>query len=94
MGKNTWDLIKNDKSFNVRIFRRGLTALIVSLLLSVLFILFIAKIYLQEPERDYYATDGITPPVQLTPMLKPNESSKPLLGSDPVTSTDNKVIPQ
>lgn len=94
MGRNAWNLIKDDKNFNVRIYRRGLTVLILSLVLSVIFGAFITKTYLQRPERDYYSTDGITPPVQLTPMLTPNKSSKPLLDSDPVETTDSKTIPQ
>jgi intracellular multiplication protein IcmM len=63
-------------------------------LLSIVFGVFISKIYLQEPERDYYATDGITPPIQLTPMFTPNMSSHPLLDPDPVGVTEAKVIPQ
>jgi intracellular multiplication protein IcmM len=94
MGRNAWALIKADKNFNVHIYRRGLTFLILSLLLSGALGGVIAKIYLNEPERDFYATDGITPPIKLTPMLTPNMSSQPLLAPDPVAGTEAKVIPQ
>jgi intracellular multiplication protein IcmM len=94
MGRNAWALIKADKNFNVHIYRRGLTFLILSLLLSGALGGVIAKIYLNEPERDYYATSGITPPIKLTPMLTPNMSSQALLDPDPIVGTEAKVIPQ
>lgn len=94
MSKTTWALIKSDKNFNVQVYRRGLTFLIISLLLSGALGIFIAKIFLHEPERDYYSTDGVTPPVQLKAMFSRNMSSQALLDPDPATFNEEKVIPQ
>lgn len=94
MSRETWSLIKNNKNFNVHIYRRGLLALIISLCLSVIFSGLIFYIYRNLPERDYYATNGITSPIQLKSMLAPNESSVPLLPDDPPTDDTPRVIPQ
>lgn len=94
MSHNTWALIKLNKNFNVHIYRRGLTVLIVSLLISVALSVFSFLIYVRQPEPDYYGTSGIAPPVQLTSMMTPNMSSKPLLDPDPPTDDGVKIIPQ
>ncbi|MDI1352326.1 MAG: type IVB secretion system protein IcmM/DotJ [bacterium] len=94
MSKETWSLIKLNKNFNVHVYRRGLSMLIVSLLLSAIVGALMFYEYLKLPERDYYATSGITSPVQLTSMLAPNMTSKPLLDPDPPLDDGNRVIPQ
>lgn len=94
MGRTTWALIKADKNFNVQMYRRGLSFLLVSLVLNVILGVLIVNVFLQKPERDFYATDGITPPVQLTPLLTRNMSPQPLLAPDPIAETEGKVIPQ
>lgn len=94
MSRYTWTLIKNGKNFNVSIYRRGLVLLILSLLFSLLLSIFLFYFYLREPERDYYATSGVTPPIKLKSMMTPNMSSVPLLEPDPSTDDDFRVIPQ
>jgi intracellular multiplication protein IcmM len=94
MGRSAWAQIKLSKNFNVNVYRRGLIVLIFSLSLSSLIILLIAYIYINEPERDYYATSGIAPPVKLKSMPTPNMSSQPLLNPDPPTDNEQRVIPQ
>lgn len=94
MSRETWAQIKNDKSFNVHMYRNSMTALIFSLLLSLILGLLIFRIYVKIPERDYYATSGITSPVKLTAMLTPNYSSEALLEPDPPTDDTPRVIPQ
>jgi intracellular multiplication protein IcmM len=94
MNRESWDLIKNNKNFDVNVYRRGLIALILSLTSSTILGLILFYIYITEPERDYYATNGATPPVKLTSMASPNMSSQALLPPDPPTDEVEKVIPQ
>lgn len=94
MSRKTWDLIKLDKNFNVNIYRKGLTALILSLLLSCGLAWGIFNLYKHLPERDYYATSGITFPVQLTALSTRNNSSEALLAPDPPDDDELRPIPQ
>jgi intracellular multiplication protein IcmM len=94
MNREGWVLIKKNKSFNVNVFRRGLISVIVSLGLSCLLGLLMFYVYLTEPERDFYATSGVTPPIKLAPMLAANMSSQALLPPDPPTDEEEKLIPQ
>lgn len=93
MSRESWALIKQKKSFNVNAYRRGLAVLIFSLILSSALSAFIFLRYLAIPERDYYATSGIAPPVQLKVMFAPNLSSQALLDADPPTDDSIRVIP-
>ena len=94
MSRENWLLIKRNKNFNVNIYRSGLVALILSLLMSTIIGLLIFYVYLHLPERDYYATSGVTPPIKLKSMPTPNESSVPLLEPDPPTDDVPRIIPQ
>lgn len=94
MSRETWALIKQNKNFNVHVYRRGLLLLILSLILSCTIGLLMFHIYINQPERDFYATSGITPPIKLSPLLAPNASSKALLDPDPPTDDVQRVIPQ
>lgn len=94
MNHEGWNLIKNSKIFNVHMYRRGLLALIISLVLSGFMGILLFYKYVTEPERDYYATSGITPPVKLTSMSTPNMSSRALLEPDLPGDLEEKVIPQ
>ena len=94
MSRETWSLIKNNKNFNVHVYRRGLWALIIALVLSGIISSLMFLTYITEPERDYYATSGIIPPILLKPMLGPNLSSEALLEPDPPTDDTPRLIPQ
>lgn len=94
MSRERWAVIKNNKSFHVNIFRRGLVSLIISLGLSCILGILLFYVYLSRPERDFYATSGVTPPIKLTPMLNPNMSSQALLPPDPPTDDKERLIPQ
>ena len=94
MSRETWYLIKHNKNFNVHVYRRGLFLLIISLLLSCIIGLLMFYLYIHQPEREYYATSGITPPVKLNAMSAPNETSNALLPPDPPTDDVQRVIPQ
>lgn len=94
MNRESWGIIKDSKIFNVNVYRRGLTTVIISLGLSCFLGILMFYVYITEPERDYYATNGVAPPVKLTSMATPNTSSKALLDPDPPTEFEDKVIPQ
>lgn len=94
MKREIWDNIKNSKSFNVNAYRRGLSLLIVSLGLNCILGALIFYVYLVQPERDYYATNGETPPVQLRSMLAENKLTTALLEPDPSSEIDEKSLPQ
>ncbi|KTC91032.1 type IVB secretion system protein IcmM/DotJ [Fluoribacter dumoffii] len=94
MSRETWELIKSSKNFYVNSYRRGLIALIISLLLNCILGFFIVYVHLTEPERDFYATSGIAPPIQLQPLSAPNYSSNALLPPDPPAESEDKLIPQ
>ncbi len=94
MGKENWAIFKQNKNFNIKIYRGGLTVLILAMLLNTGIGSAIAYIYLHEPERDFYATSGIAPPIQLTALTEPNRSSHPLLDPDPPTDNSVRVLPK
>ncbi|MGC1182511.1 type IVB secretion system protein IcmM/DotJ [Legionella sp.] len=94
MNRESWELIKNSKIFNVNIYRRGLVILIISLVLSCILGILLFYLYFEKPERDYYATNGVTPPVKLKSMMTSNKTSRALLDPDPPTDLEEKVIPQ
>jgi intracellular multiplication protein IcmM len=94
MSRETWDLIKHNKNFNVHVYRRGLVMIIIFLILSCFLALSMFYVYVNLPERDYYATSGITPPIKLTSMPGANESPNALLAPDPPTDDVPRVIPE
>ncbi len=75
-------------------FRKTCNALIASITLSVLLSIGIHYVYFIQPDRNYYATSGVTPPVQLTDMDDPNYSAYPLLADEQVADTTIKSIPK
>ena len=94
MSRETWNLIKNSKRFYVNTYRRSGTALIFSILLNIFLVVVIGYIYFNEPEPDFYATSGITPPVKMTSLDEPNYTSVPLLADEPESEDETRVIPQ
>ncbi len=94
MSREGWNLIKQSKRFYVTTYRKAVSALFLSLIFNVVFALAVYYVYFTQPEHDFYATDVITPPVQLTYLYEPNNSSVPLLASDQDDNYVNKVIPQ
>lgn len=94
MSREAWTLIKHHKNFNVNVYRRGLAVLTISLIINSILGALMFYEYIREPERDYYATSGITAPVQLKSMPTPNMSSEALLDPDPSSDNDLRVIPQ
>ncbi|KTD21065.1 type IVB secretion system protein IcmM/DotJ [Legionella londiniensis] len=94
MSRRAWQIIKNSKGFYVRTYRSSIRVLVISIFLNLILGVLIYYTYFSRPEPDFYATNGVTPPVQLTPLDQPNYTSEPLLPDEVETETDNKVIPQ
>jgi intracellular multiplication protein IcmM len=93
MSQNEWVRIKQSKSFYVMVYRRLLTSIIIFQSINVLLFLGIIYLYVRMPEPNYYATSGITLPIQLTAMNTPNYSAEPLLPPDPSVTESDKVMP-
>lgn len=93
MSRGNWNKIKQSKFFYVKIYRKLLSAIIASLLINIILCAGIIYSHLHKPLRAYYATNGVTPPVQLSARSVPNYSEVYLLPPDPVNENDNKVIP-
>ncbi|MDI9817882.1 MULTISPECIES: type IVB secretion system protein IcmM/DotJ [unclassified Legionella] len=94
MARETWDSIKYSKSFYVHTYRKGITYVLISLAINLLLGVAIYYVHFNQPERDFYATNGISPPVKLTPLDARNDSGTALLEPDPVNDDEPKVIPQ
>ena len=94
MSRETWALIKHSKRFYIQTYRRAGTALFVSAIINLCLGGAIYYAYFSEPGHDFYATNGITKPEQLTPMDSPNNTSVALLANDDNDNDDVKVIPQ
>ena len=94
MSRQSWNRIKQSKSFYVVTYRRALKFLLLSMATNVLLCIAIGYIYLNEPARTFYATSGITPPIELTPLATPNYTSQFILPPDPVDDNEEKAIPQ
>lgn len=94
MSRETWLSIKNSKAFYVQSYRRACTLVIASLGVNLALGGAIYYAYFNQPEREYYATNGIMPPVKLAPRNTPNDSSAALLPPDPVNDQPVKAIPE
>lgn len=94
MSRENWALIKRGKNFNVNIYRRGLTVLNIFLVLSGVMSGILFYLYLHQPERNYYATSGVVPPVMLQALSEPNRLGVALLEPDPPDDNTPRVIPE
>lgn len=92
MSRGSWNKIKKSKFFYVMIYRRLLLLIIIFQTINVILFLGVGYVYLNRPERMYYATSGITLPIMLSPLDRPNYSSEPLLPPDPVLTESNKTM--
>ena len=94
MSRGTWELIKKSKRFYVNTFRRAGSALLVSVIGNLSLSLLIYYVYFNQPGHDFYATNGVTAPIMLTPMDVANSTSVAMLANDPPDDNDIKVIPE
>ncbi len=93
MSREVWNNIKSSKRFYISAYRWSSSILLVSIAVSLCLGSWIFYVYVNEPEHDFYATDGVTAPIGLMPLDAPNKTSVPLLGNDLEDSQENKVIP-
>jgi intracellular multiplication protein IcmM len=56
--------------------------------------LLLFQAYLNQPDRDFYATNGETSPQALTSMDDPNYTSTPLLAEDVIRDSGARALPQ
>ncbi|MFY7697390.1 MAG: type IVB secretion system protein IcmM/DotJ [Legionella sp.] len=94
MSRETWSTTKQSKHFYVYTYRFAGGALVISMIMNLCIGLAIMYTYSHQPVNDFYATDGVTPPVQLTYMDQPNNTSTPILGDDADEKNESKLIPQ
>jgi intracellular multiplication protein IcmM len=83
---------KEGKFFYRNSFRRTVFLLITSLILNALLVIGIYFQLINKVHPNYYATSGVKPPIQLTPLSHPNYKSKPLLPPDPITDSNEKML--
>ncbi len=100
MSKEIWDHIKRVKRFYVSTYRRVANAIFFSVVLNIVLGLMVHHFYFNQPDRDFYSTNGITAPYRLTSMDEPNMQSVPLLSAQPgetasaSAESETKEIPQ
>jgi hypothetical protein len=94
MSRDSWKTIKDSKNFYVHTYRRAASFLVVSMGLNLLLGMSLYFMYFNKADPDFYATSGVTPPIELTPLDQPNYTAIALLASDPENEDDTKVIPQ
>jgi intracellular multiplication protein IcmM len=93
MSREVWNITKNSKRFYIVTYRRAITVLFFSIAANVGLGVIFYFIYFAQPDPEYYSTNGITSPVKLTPLDGANNTSSPLLASDPENEEGTKVIP-
>jgi hypothetical protein len=96
MGRVTWRATIASKRFYVLLYRKLGTILVASLIFNFVLSFVATRLYFDRPDPRYYSTNGATPPVGLSVMTAPNESSVPLLASDPEKAEGDveKVVPE
>ncbi len=94
MNREKWAKIKNNKNYNVRIFRRGTSVIMVMLVFIFILQILILYFYLGQPEPDFYSTNGVTEPMKLRPLAAPNNTSVFLLAPDPPIVNFDRDLPQ
>ena len=77
MSRASWNEKKSSKRFYVVLYRRMINFLIVSLILNLGLSILLVNMFSKRPPHAFYATDGITPPMELSARSTPNEGSVP-----------------
>lgn len=79
---NRFESEKLSRYFYVTSYRKVIKILFWSICLNFILLALISYVYLKQPNVLYYGSNGITNPIELTPLNKPNYSSKSLLSDD------------
>lgn len=80
--------------FYVSTYRKLQMTLVLFAILNVVLGLAVMKVYFEQPEPQFYATNGVGAPEELTAMDEANMTSVPILPDDPAEDGVEKVIPQ
>ena len=91
MSRGTWTKIRQSNRFYVETYRWAVIALFFSVMLSAILSVAIYYVYSGRGQPDFYATDGVTPPVPLKALNHPNYSSGALLANDQNDNSNSKV---
>ncbi len=94
MSRANWAKIRQSVGFYRNTYRLGSTILLASVLVNVFLGIAIYHECANQPEHDFYATDGVTPPVKLTAMNHENNSSSALLADEQNNNDNSKAMPQ
>lgn len=94
MSRDAWTITKNSKRFYVHTYRKVGNMLLISVMANLLLIMAIHYIYFNQSEPNFYATSGVTAPIELVPMDEPNYTSVPLLASSEAHGGGTKVMPE
>lgn len=93
MSREIWNIQVASKNFYVRVYRWGLNTLMLSVTANIAFVYIDWVYYLHQPDRVYYATSGVTAPIGLTWLSRPNDTSTFLLPSAPIEPEEPKPLP-
>jgi intracellular multiplication protein IcmM len=94
MSREKWKLIRRKKGFYVNTYRKLETILVFFVTLNFVLGFMVMRVYFGQPERQFYATNGVGAPEELIPMVQANVTSVPLLPDDPIDDNVDKAIPQ
>ena len=93
MTRATWRTITTSRNFYVQTYKRSLMALLFSVLINIVLGILIVYVYTGRVPPKYYASNGMTGPMELKPLDAPNDSPNPLLESEPEPVENTKLIP-
>jgi hypothetical protein len=79
---NRFEEEKVNRYFYVFSYRKVIRVLLWSIGINLTLLGLISYVYFNQPNPVYYGTNGITNPIELTSLNKPNYSSKSLLSDD------------
>ena len=85
---------KGRRGFYSRGFQKAVSVLLGSVILNLVLSAAIHSRLVKIPQPDFYATDGVSALVSLTPLNVPNRSSIPLLPDDLPEEISLKDLPQ
>ena len=94
MTRTVWRAKIDSNTFYITSYRRLCGLIVISLLFSLVLSVGISYRYFHQSERRYYASNGITEPIELKALGSPNNSSKALLPPDPIIPDQTKYIPK
>lgn len=94
MSRGAWRIIRDSKFFYVNTYRRVTITLVISTGINLFLGMAVYYLYFGQPEPEYYATSGVTPPILLTAMDSANYTTVPLLPEDDATEDITRAIPE